>query len=59
LAAARKDGDHRAGSKAARDYPRKKREKPPGPPKIKEATAAEVKRARVDSRKVAMHCGSR
>jgi hypothetical protein len=45
LMAARKDGYQRQGSKEARDYPRKKRRKPPGPPKIKAATAAEVKRA--------------
>jgi hypothetical protein len=44
--AARKDGYRREGSKAARNYPRKKREKPPGPPKFKTATAAEVKRAK-------------
>ncbi len=46
LRAAVKDGYLRHGSKAARDYPRKKREKPPGPPAIKSATEAEVKRAR-------------
>ncbi len=46
LRAAVKDGYVRHGSKAAHDYPRKKREKPPGPPEIKSATEAEVKRAR-------------
>lgn len=46
LRAAVKDGYARYGSKAARNYPRKKREKPPGPPEIKSATEAEVKRAR-------------
>jgi hypothetical protein len=46
LRAAVKDGYVRHGSKAARNYPRKKREKPPGPPKIQSATEAEVKRAR-------------
>ena len=38
LRAATKDGYARPGSKAARNYPGKKREKPPGPPKIKSAT---------------------
>ena len=46
LRAAVKDGYVRHTSKAARDYPRKKREKPPGPPRIQAATGAEVKRAR-------------
>jgi hypothetical protein len=43
--AAVKDGYIRHTSKAARNYPRKKREKPPGPPKIRSAKPAEVKRA--------------
>jgi len=46
LGAAVKDGYVRHGSKAARNYPRKKREKPPGPPQIKSAKPAEIKRAR-------------
>ena len=46
LRAAVKDGYVRHTSKAARGYPRKKREKPPGPPRIQAATGAEVKRAR-------------
>ncbi len=46
LRAATKDGYQRMGSKAARNYPRKKREKPPGPPRIQSATAAEVQKAR-------------
>jgi hypothetical protein len=46
LRTAVKDGYVRHTSKAARDYPRKKREKPPGPPRIQAATGAEVKRAR-------------
>jgi hypothetical protein len=46
LRAAVTDSHVRHGSKAARNYPRKKREKPPGPPRIKSATEAEVKRAR-------------
>ena len=46
LQAAVKDGYVRHRGKAARNYPRKKRETPPGPPKIKSATEAEVKRAR-------------
>jgi hypothetical protein len=45
LRAAAKDGYTRQSSKAARNYPRKKDQKPPGPPKVKSATAAEVKRA--------------
>lgn len=35
----------RRGPKAARNYPRKKQEKPPGAPKIRKASAAEIKRA--------------
>jgi hypothetical protein len=35
----------RKGPKAARNYPRKKREKPPGPPQIKPATAAQIRLA--------------
>ncbi len=46
LRAATKDTYRRRGSKAARDYPRKKREKPPRPPKIQSATQTEVKKAR-------------
>jgi hypothetical protein len=46
LSVATKDTYRRHGSKAARNYPRKKREKPPGPPKIRSATEAEVKKAR-------------
>jgi hypothetical protein len=45
LADAVQDGYARAGSKKARDWPHRKREKPPGAPKIREATAAEVQRA--------------
>jgi hypothetical protein len=43
--AATKDTYRRHGNKAARNSPRKTREKPPGPPRIKSATKAEVKRA--------------
>jgi hypothetical protein len=46
LAAAIQDGYKRGGSKAARDYPRKKREKPPGPPKIQPASLKEVQLAK-------------
>jgi hypothetical protein len=46
LRAAVKESYVRHTSKTARNYPRKKREKPPGPPKIQSATEAEVKRAR-------------
>lgn len=45
LRAATTDTSRRRGSKAARNSPRKKREKPPGPPKTRAATKAEVKRA--------------
>ena len=46
LALAVKDGYQRRGPKAARDYPRKKREKPPGPPKIQSASPKEVQTAK-------------
>ena len=46
LASAVKDGYERRGPKAARDYPRKKREKPPGPPKIQSASLKEVQTAK-------------
>jgi len=46
LAAAFKDGYQRRGPKAARNYPRKKREKPPGPPKIQSASPKEVQTAK-------------
>ena len=45
LSAAVKDGYWRRGPKPARDYPRKKREKPPGPPKLQSATVSEVRQA--------------
>jgi len=41
LAAAIKDRYHRRHPKHARNYPRKKREQPPGPPKIRLATLQE------------------
>ncbi len=46
LAAARHDTYTRHGPKAARNYPRKKRETPPGPPKIQPATTHEQKLAK-------------
>lgn len=46
LATAVKDEYMRHGPKAARDYPRKKREKPPGPPKIQSASPKEVQTAK-------------
>jgi hypothetical protein len=46
LAGAVKDEYVRRGRKAARDYPRKKREQPPGPPKIQPASAQEVQTAK-------------
>jgi hypothetical protein len=46
LAEARKDRSERRRSiKQARNYPRKKKEKPPGPPKIRPATPTEVKKS--------------
>lgn len=45
LRRATQDSYRRHGSKTARNYPRKKREKPPGPPKIKPATSREIERA--------------
>ena len=46
LTTAVKDEYKRCGPKAARDYPRKKREKPPGPPKIQTASLKEVQTAK-------------
>ena len=46
LASAVKDEYKRDGPKAARDYPRKKREKPPGPPKIQSASPKELQAAK-------------
>lgn len=46
------DGYKRRGEKASPDYPRKKREKPPGDPRQRKATRAEV-RAAARLRKVA------
>ncbi len=46
LAGALLDGYARAGSKAARNYPRKKRQKPPGPPEIETAGRSERERAK-------------
>lgn len=45
LAEAVQDEYERTGSKEARNYPRKKKQKPPGPPKVRTANAAEIKRA--------------
>jgi hypothetical protein len=45
LRTALRDEYRRKSSKTARNYPRKKREKPPGPPEIKPATATERQRA--------------
>jgi hypothetical protein len=46
LAQAVKDTYLRPGPKKARNWPHKKREKPPGPPKIRPADAKEVQRAK-------------
>jgi hypothetical protein len=45
LATATRDGYRRRGSKRARDWPHKKREKPPGGPALRVATAQEVRQA--------------
>ena len=45
LAKATQDGHERSGSKKARNWPHKKREKPPGEPKIMPATAEQIQRA--------------
>ena len=45
LAAARLDPYRRTGSKTARHWPHKKREKPPGDPRARNATRAEIKLA--------------
>jgi hypothetical protein len=45
LARATKDRYTRRGKKAARNWPHKKREQPPGAPKIRMATRAEVRQA--------------
>ena len=34
--------DYKRGSKASRDYPRKKQEVPPGPPKVFRATKKQI-----------------
>jgi hypothetical protein len=47
LRAAIRDGYKRHASKKAIDWPHKKREKPPGHPKRRKATKAEIKAARV------------
>jgi hypothetical protein len=46
LGKAVKDDYQRTGSKKANDWPHKKREQPPGDPKIRLATKAEVKKAK-------------
>lgn len=45
LASSVKDGYQRRTGKTARNYPRKKKESPPGPPKIKKATPQQVQQA--------------
>jgi hypothetical protein len=48
LAAAAAGADHyrRTGSKTARRWPHKKRDHPPGPPHVRDATSSEISRAR-------------
>jgi hypothetical protein len=46
LAEALKDRYRRVGSKASRDWPHKKNERPPGAPKFRDATQEEVQHAR-------------
>ena len=45
LAACRKDGYVRTGSKTSRDWPDRKHAHPPGPPKIRTASVREVRQA--------------
>jgi hypothetical protein len=55
FAVAVKDSYTRTSDKTARNYPRKKKEKPPGPPKIETARRAEIKRAaRLEPPKIAL-----
>jgi Transposase DDE domain len=57
LARTLKDTYDRRGDKTARNYPRKKKEKPPGPPKIKTAQRAEIKRAaRLEPPNIQLRC---
>ena len=46
LATARKDGYPRYGAKKARNWPHKKKERPPGQPKTRVATLKETLRAK-------------
>src|SRR5258708_14923306 len=46
LAEAMRDGYKREGSKKARNWPHKKKEKPPGEPKIVVASAKQIKQAK-------------
>lgn len=45
LSRAIKDSYRRSSSKQARNWPHKKREKPPGAPKLREATSSEIQQA--------------
>ncbi len=51
LAGAVRDGYARKGSKKARNWPHKKRERPPGAPDIRQATRQEVRSAQRFRRK--------
>ena len=55
LARAVKDGYVRHGGKKARDWPHKKKEKPPGEPKIQSATAGQRKAAKRVKEKQTVH----
>jgi hypothetical protein len=55
LAEAVKDGYVRHGGKKARDWPHKKKEKPPGEPKIQSATAGQRKAAKRVKEKQTVH----
>jgi Transposase DDE domain len=46
LSAAVKDSYVRKGSKSARDWPHKKTERPPGPPKIQQAKTGQIQQAK-------------
>ena len=52
LAHARRDQYVRRRPKAARNYPRKKRERPPGPPKIQTATKHQIRIAKAIKQKL-------
>jgi len=46
LSRAVKDDDKRSSIKEARNWPHKKKDKPPGAPKLRKANGTEIERAR-------------